>query len=631
MEYSHFLVAILTTCLSVFGNTEYTRRVPKSPTKLRSTDVTSSSITIEWDHDTSNDPVLSYIIHHQDENTSHTIHGIFAQMYQFKFLPQSSKHIFYVVAKNEVGRSRPSESLEVTTKKRGPPKISLVPKVARVLDNSKVIFFCETSGYPSNKYFRRNGIQSPERISVLALTDCKSMLQIDPVKAKTDNTNYTCFADYTVFTLKAEATLKIYRNDKEIPKGFPKFDVHPGTMHVDYLANITLNCVASGDPKPKITWLKTYQLLKSDDRYVISDTGETIMFQADHYNLGSYLCIAENTFGIAYSKAVWVYLKDGQLPPKFKKVPEDMIIAAGDDVRLECSAYGWPRPTLKWMQMYGLIRNVYRTETKSIVLYLINVTSSENYTCQASSDLGIVAHTVNVYVKGEKVIPEFVVVPSDVSIGPGGDVNLTCEAAGPTMPFVRWMDGAVELTGNDDLPLGFSVLTLIDVMTSANYTCEAFLDHGKITHLVQVIVKADETVPQTPSGFRIVKIDDTSVALTWDSQDANCSYIVEYHVGSRGDDSRYNLSKSGIYKTSLTITDLKPNTNYTFRVVAVNVMGRSWPSHPIQVKTGKKVNSERTILISSTIVGAVLLILAISSAYLLIGLKGFDRINNRNK
>lgn len=93
-----------------------------------------------------------------------------------------------------------------------------------------------------------------------------------------------------------------------------------------------------------------------------------------------------------------------------------------------------------------------------------------------------------------QILPQFSSVPNDVSIPLGEDVNMTCEATGPTTPFVRWMDGGVELTGNDDLPLGFSVLTLTDVRMSANYTCEAFSIHGKIKHLVQVFVKGELTM-----------------------------------------------------------------------------------------------------------------------------------------
>ena len=56
---------------------------------------------------------------------------------------------------------------------------------------------------------------------------------------------------------------------------------------------------------------------------------------------------------------------------------------------------------------------------------------------------------------------------------PGGNVNITCVAVGSPMPYVKWMQGAEDLTPEDDMPVGRNVLELTDVKDSANYTCVA--------------------------------------------------------------------------------------------------------------------------------------------------------------
>ena len=72
---------------------------------------------------------------------------------------------------------------------------------------------------------------------------------------------------------------------------------------------------------------------------------------------------------------------------------------------------------------------------------------------------------------------------------PGGATNITCVAVGSPMPFVKWRLGAIELTPEDNIPIGKNVLMLADVMESANYTCVATSDLGNIESVARVKVK----------------------------------------------------------------------------------------------------------------------------------------------
>jgi len=72
---------------------------------------------------------------------------------------------------------------------------------------------------------------------------------------------------------------------------------------------------------------------------------------------------------------------------------------------------------------------------------------------------------------------------------PGGSVNLTCVAIGSPMPFVKWRLGALELTPEDNIPIGKNVLMLSDIRESATYTCVAASDLGNIESDAEVRVK----------------------------------------------------------------------------------------------------------------------------------------------
>jgi len=88
-----------------------------------------------------------------------------------------------------------------------------------------------------------------------------------------------------------------------------------------------------------------------------------------------------------------------------------------------------------------------------------------------------------------RVPPHFSIPPENAEVLPGGAVNLTCVAIGSPMPFVRWRLGAVDLTPEDNPPIGKNILQLTDVRETATYTCVAASDLGNIEYDAEVRVK----------------------------------------------------------------------------------------------------------------------------------------------
>ena len=97
-----------------------------------------------------------------------------------------------------------------------------------------------------------------------------------------------------------------------------------------------------------------------------------------------------------------------------------------------------------------------------------------------------------------RVPPHFSTPLDDIEVMPGGAVNLTCIAVGSPMPYVKWRIGTVELTPQDDIPIGKNVLMLTDVRETATYTCEAASALGNIEAEAQVKVKG---TPNTDYGL----------------------------------------------------------------------------------------------------------------------------------
>lgn len=83
--------------------------------------------------------------------------------------------------------------------------------------------------------------------------------------------------------------------------------------------------------------------------------------------------------------------------------------------------------------------------------------------------------------KIRRVPPQFSRPPDPISeVMLGGSLNLTCVAVGSPMPFVKWRLQDEDLTPENDLPVGKSILALNDIRTSANYTCVASSSLGVI-------------------------------------------------------------------------------------------------------------------------------------------------------
>ncbi|XP_068091326.1 receptor-type tyrosine-protein phosphatase delta isoform X26 [Hyperolius riggenbachi] len=170
---------------------------------------------------------------------------------------------------------------------------------------------------------------------------------------------------------------------------------------------------------------------------------------------------------------------------------------------------------------------------------------------------------------------------------PGGSVNITCVAVGSPMPYVKWMLGAEDLTPEDDMPIGRNVLELTDVRQSANYTCVAMSTLGVIEAIAQITVKA---LPRPPGTPMVTETTATSITLTWDSGNPEpVTYYIIQHKPKNSEETFKEID--GIATTRYSVAGLSPYSEYEFRVVAVNNIGRGPPSEPVLTRTSEQAPS----------------------------------------
>uniref|UniRef100_A0A3B5KSS2 Receptor-type tyrosine-protein phosphatase S n=1 Tax=Xiphophorus couchianus TaxID=32473 RepID=A0A3B5KSS2_9TELE len=367
-------------------------------------------------------------------------------------------------------------------------------------------------------------------------------------------------------------------------------------------------CQATGDPQPKIVWNKKGKRVSNQRFEVIefSDgSGSVLRIQPlrTPRDEAIYECVASNSVGETSATTRLTVLREDQLPPGFPTIdmgPQLKVVERTRTATMLCAASGNPDPDITWFKDFlpvnttnnnGRIKQLRSGGTP--IRGALQIEHSEEpdqgkYECVATNNDGTrYSAPANLYVRVRRVPPRFSIPPTDNEIMPGGSVNITCVAVGSPMPYVKWMLGAEDLTPEDDMPIGRNVLELTDVRQSANYTCVAMSTLGVIEAMAQITVKALPKAPGTPV---VTERTATSITLTWDSGNPEpVSYYIIQHKSKYSDDLYKEID--GVATTRYSVGGLSPYSDYEFRVVAVNNIGRGPPSESIEAKTAEQAPS----------------------------------------
>nr|XP_046237361.1 receptor-type tyrosine-protein phosphatase delta-like isoform X25 [Scatophagus argus] len=374
-------------------------------------------------------------------------------------------------------------------------------------------------------------------------------------------------------------------------------------------------CQATGDPRPKIVWNKKGKKVSNQRFEVIEfDDGSGSVLRIQPLRTprdeAIYECVASNSVGETSATTRLTVLREDQLPPGFPTIdmgPQLKVVERTRTATMLCAASGNPDPDISWFKDFlpvnttnnnGRIKQL-RSESfgGTPIRGALQIEQSEEsdqgkYECVATNNDGTrYSAPANLYVRElrevRRVPPRFSIPPTDNEIMPGGSVNITCVAVGSPMPYVKWMLGAEDLTPEDDMPIGRNVLELTDVRQSANYTCVAMSTLGVIEAVAQITVKALPKAPGTPV---VTERTATSITLTWDSGNPEpVSYYIIQHKSKYSEDLYKEID--GVATTRYSVGGLSPYSDYEFRVVAVNNIGRGPPSESIEAKTAEQAPS----------------------------------------
>ncbi|XP_015419706.1 PREDICTED: receptor-type tyrosine-protein phosphatase delta isoform X31 [Myotis davidii] len=389
------------------------------------------------------------------------------------------------------------------------------------------------------------------------------------------------------------------RADAETPPRFTRTPVDQTGVSGGVASFI---CQASGDPRPKIVWNKKGKKVSNQRFEVIEfDDGSGSVLRIQPLRTprdeAIYECVASNNVGEISVSTRLTVLREDQIPRGFPTIdmgPQLKVVERTRTATMLCAASGNPDPEITWFKDFLPVdtsnNNGRIKQLRSGALQIEQSEESDQgkYECVATNSAGTrYSAPANLYVRVRRVPPRFSIPPTNHEIMPGGSVNITCVAVGSPMPYVKWMLGAEDLTPEDDMPIGRNVLELNDVRQSANYTCVAMSTLGVIEAIAQITVKA---LPKPPGTPVVTESTATSITLTWDSGNPEpVSYYIIQHKPKNSEESYKEID--GVATTRYSVAGLSPYSDYEFRVVAVNNIGRGPPSEPVLTQTSEQAPS----------------------------------------
>ncbi|XP_039769270.1 neuronal cell adhesion molecule isoform X37 [Ornithorhynchus anatinus] len=437
----------------------------------------------------------------------------------------------------------------------------LLECIAEGLPTPDIQWEKEGGEFPANRTFYKN---------------FKKTLRILDV-SEADSGKYKCTARNTLGSTHHSISVTV--------KAAPYWITSPKNLVLSPGEDGILICRANGNPKPKISWLTNgAPIAMAPDDPSRKIDGDTILFSdVQERSSAVYQCNASNEYGYLLANAFVNVLAE---PPRILTAANILYqVIANRPALLNCAFFGSPKPDIEWFK--GAKGSILRGEeyvfhdNGTLEIPVAQKDSIGTYTCVVRNKLGMAKNEVHLEVKDPTRIikpPEYQVVQR------AGSVSFECRVKhDPTlMPTISWMKDNNELPNDERFIFDKDHLVIRNITDrdDGTYTCIAN------TSLDRVSASAALTVvdqPNPPFDLELTSRLERSIQLTWIPGDDNNSplikFIIEYEDAMNEPGVWYFQTDVPGTQTTAQLK-LSPYVNYSFRVIAVNSIGRSLPSEP---------------------------------------------------
>uniref|UniRef100_A0A9J8BV80 Peroxidasin n=1 Tax=Cyprinus carpio carpio TaxID=630221 RepID=A0A9J8BV80_CYPCA len=259
------------------------------------------------------------------------------------------------------------------------PRITSEPQDVDVTSGNTVYFTCRAEGNPKPQiiWLRNNNALNMRDDTRLNLLEDGTLMIQDT--RETDQGVYQCMAKNVAGEVKtSEVTLRYFRSPAR-----PSFVIQPQNTEVLVGESVTLECSATGQPQPRVTWTKgDHTALPVDPRINITPSGGLYIQNVNQADGGQYTCFASNNVDTIHATAYIIV----QARPQFTVTPQDQSVLEGLTVDFPCEASGYPQPVIAWTRGGSPLPNDRRhvvLSSGSLRISRVALHDQGQYECQA--------------------------------------------------------------------------------------------------------------------------------------------------------------------------------------------------------------------------------------------------------
>ncbi|XP_051929217.1 hemicentin-1 isoform X2 [Hippocampus zosterae] len=353
------------------------------------------------------------------------------------------------IAVNVAGQTENKHDISVHVPPTIIGEVQLPENVSVVLKNP-VALSCEASGIPLPAItWLKDGRPIKGTGSVRVLSGGRSLRLMHA--AVEDAGRYSCIASNSAGEENKNFDLTVLVPPSIVEEGSVT-DAKVKERH-----NITLNCEASGNPTPEITWLKDGKQLLPDGRHLVLSHGRYLLISAVQVaDTGRYSCLASNIAGdrsrhfnlnVLVSPSIAGSGPDGSA--------EEVTVTLSSPTSLVCEVQSYPPALITWLKdgrSFESSQNA-RVLPGGRTLQIFNAKEEDagRYTCVATNEAGesLKHYDVKVYVPPQidknDILGEGLT-PKVVKVKVNSTLTLECAAQAFPIPALQWyMDGKILL------------------------------------------------------------------------------------------------------------------------------------------------------------------------------------------
>ncbi|XP_037109388.1 protogenin B-like [Syngnathus acus] len=441
-----------------------------------------------------------------------------------------------------------------------------------------------------------------DRITVLP----SGVLQIHNVQAK-DAGQYRCVATNIGSRQKSrEAKLTVSQGADTKTRQRPKIIAGPQNMTVSLHQTAVLECLATGNPWPIISWSRADSKPIDVYKAKVLGNGNLVISDINSKHSGVYLCRATTpgtrNFTIAAANLTV------QVPPSIVERPESQTRPRAGTARFICQAEGIPPPRISWLKNGEEVHLNGRIKMYNSKLVITQIIPEDDaiYQCIAESEEGSVLS-----------LARLIVVMSEDR--PSAPRNIHAETISSSAILLAWerplynADKVIaysihymkaEGLNNEEyqVVIGNDTTSYIidDLEPARNYSfyIVAYMPMGASRMSDQVSQHTLEDVPLRTPELRLISRNSTDIQVSWQQLPSKVSrgrvsaYRLSYRTAADNTVISVELPQN---TTEYLLEGLQPDIIYLLRMAAATRMGwcepSAWTSHRTPKTSSRKVPS----------------------------------------